>query len=206
MSYSFDGIVVRGKLHNVLAAFDSLSMPCCIRLCRMTSNIYGIYPRLQSEVIRIDVYYSLLEDAATCLSNYLGTSLACFYHSVSGEIYQLYSAGKVIRRYSSEFGDSEKAGVDHSPSGDDLTNEAAQDLESAQKHSYLMVARLPQDPPGADAARLAQNKTLRAAMQTRIAEALDRLIQLYTETNKPDEVKRWQAEKSKLAKVVDKKN
>jgi len=29
-------------------------------------------------------------------------------------------------------------------------------------------------------------------------EALDRLIQLYTETNKPDEVKKWQAEKDKL--------
>ena len=59
-----------------------------------------------------------------------------------------------------------------------------------------MVSRLPQDPPGADAARLAQNKTLRTTMQARIAEALDRLIQLYTETNKPDEVKKWQAEKA----------
>ena len=32
----------------------------------------------------------------------------------------------------------------------------------------------------------------------RISEALDRLIQFYTETNKPDEVKKWQAEKAKL--------
>jgi len=31
-------------------------------------------------------------------------------------------------------------------------------------------------------------------------EVLDRLIQLYTETNKPDEVKKWQAEKGKLVK------
>lgn len=31
-------------------------------------------------------------------------------------------------------------------------------------------------------------------------EAHDRLIQFYTETNKPDEVKKWQAEKAKLTK------
>ncbi|MBL8825196.1 MAG: serine/threonine protein kinase [Planctomycetia bacterium] len=69
-----------------------------------------------------------------------------------------------------------------------------------------MVARLPQDAPGADAARLAQNKSLRTTMQTRIAEALDRLIQFYTETNKPDEVKKWQAEREKLPKPApDKK-
>jgi serine/threonine protein kinase len=33
--------------------------------------------------------------------------------------------------------------------------------------------------------------------ESRIPEALDRLIQLYSETNKPDEVKRWQAERMK---------
>jgi tetratricopeptide (TPR) repeat protein len=32
---------------------------------------------------------------------------------------------------------------------------------------------------------------------TRIPEALDRLIELYTATNKPDEVKKWQAERAK---------
>jgi serine/threonine protein kinase/tetratricopeptide (TPR) repeat protein len=35
---------------------------------------------------------------------------------------------------------------------------------------------------------------------TMIPEALDRLITFYTETNKPDEVKKWQAEKDKLPK------
>lgn len=39
----------------------------------------------------------------------------------------------------------------------------------------------------------------------RIPEALDRLIQLYTETSKPDEVKKWQAEKDKLPKPAEKK-
>lgn len=48
--------------------------------------------------------------------------------------------------------------------------------------------------PGANAAQLAIN--------TRIPEALDRLIQLYIETNKPDEVKKWQAEKDKLAEQM----
>ena len=39
---------------------------------------------------------------------------------------------------------------------------------------------------------------LRLSILPRLNEALDRLIQLYTETNKPDEVKKWQAEKAKL--------
>ena len=41
---------------------------------------------------------------------------------------------------------------------------------------------------------------------TSLTEALDRLIQFYTETNKPDEAKKWQAEKEKLAKPVEKNN
>jgi hypothetical protein len=35
------------------------------------------------------------------------------------------------------------------------------------------------------------------APDTRIAVALDRMIELYTATNKPDEVKKWQAERAK---------
>jgi hypothetical protein len=34
---------------------------------------------------------------------------------------------------------------------------------------------------------------------TRIPEALDRLIELYTATDKPDEVKKWQAERAKYS-------
>ena len=34
----------------------------------------------------------------------------------------------------------------------------------------------------------------------RIPEALDRLIELYTATNKPDEAKKWQAERAKYPK------
>ena len=44
--------------------------------------------------------------------------------------------------------------------------------------------------PGAQAARL--------AVQARLTEALGRLIQLYTETNKPEEVGKWQAEKDNM--------
>ena len=36
-------------------------------------------------------------------------------------------------------------------------------------------------------------------------EALDWLIQLYTETNKPEEVKKWQAEREKYPKSPEKK-
>jgi len=46
-----------------------------------------------------------------------------------------------------------------------------------------------ENAPGADAARL--------AIQQRIPEALDRLIELYTATGKPDEAKKWQAERAK---------
>ncbi len=36
-----------------------------------------------------------------------------------------------------------------------------------------------------------------------LPDALDRLIQLYTETSKPDEVKKWQAEKERLQKLTN---
>jgi serine/threonine protein kinase/tetratricopeptide (TPR) repeat protein len=51
----------------------------------------------------------------------------------------------------------------------------------------------------------AREKTIPPQGSTRLAEALDRLIQLYTETNKPDEVKKWQSVKDKLTKPVEKK-
>ncbi len=39
----------------------------------------------------------------------------------------------------------------------------------------------------------------------RMPQALDRLIQFYTETNKPEEVKRWQREKERFSKTPEKK-
>ena len=41
----------------------------------------------------------------------------------------------------------------------------------------------------------AREKTIPAQLAARLPEALDRLIQFYTETNKPDEAKKWQAER-----------
>src|SRR5262249_8932040 len=38
--------------------------------------------------------------------------------------------------------------------------------------------------------------------ETRLPEALDRLIELYTATNKPDEVKKWRAERAKYPKIA----
>jgi serine/threonine protein kinase/tetratricopeptide (TPR) repeat protein len=43
----------------------------------------------------------------------------------------------------------------------------------------------------------AREKTIPPAGAARIPEALDRLIELYTSTNKPDEAKKWQAERAK---------
>ena len=42
-----------------------------------------------------------------------------------------------------------------------------------------------------------REKTIPPQASTRLPEALDRLIELYTATNKPDEVKKWQAERAK---------
>jgi hypothetical protein len=43
----------------------------------------------------------------------------------------------------------------------------------------------------------AREKTIPPQGATRIPEAIDRLIELYTATNKPDEVKKWKAERAK---------
>ena len=36
----------------------------------------------------------------------------------------------------------------------------------------------------------------------RLPDALDRLVEFYTATNKPDEVKKWQAERAKYGREV----
>ncbi|MFO0812044.1 MAG: serine/threonine-protein kinase [Gemmatales bacterium] len=51
----------------------------------------------------------------------------------------------------------------------------------------------------------AREKTIPKKANTRLPEALDRIIQLYTETNKPEEVKKWQGERAKLPKSLEKK-
>jgi eukaryotic-like serine/threonine-protein kinase len=48
----------------------------------------------------------------------------------------------------------------------------------------------------------AREKTIPPQASTRIPEALDRLIELYTATDKPDEVKKWQAERAKYPNVA----
>ena len=47
-----------------------------------------------------------------------------------------------------------------------------------------------------------REKTIPPQASTRIPEALDRLIELYTATNKPDEVKKWQAERAKYPEAA----
>ena len=48
----------------------------------------------------------------------------------------------------------------------------------------------------------AREKTIPPQGSARIPEALDRLIELYTATNKPDEAKKWQADRAKYQAVV----
>ena len=45
-----------------------------------------------------------------------------------------------------------------------------------------------------------REKTIPNKRRAACPEALDRLIELYTATNKPDEVKKWQAERAKYPK------
>lgn len=47
---------------------------------------------------------------------------------------------------------------------------------------------------------LSQIRTIPPQRTDRLSAAIDRILQFYTETNKPDEVKKWQAEKAKLTK------
>ena len=47
-----------------------------------------------------------------------------------------------------------------------------------------------------------REKSIPPQASTRIPEALDRLIELYTATNKPDEAKKWRAERAKYPPPV----
>jgi hypothetical protein len=46
----------------------------------------------------------------------------------------------------------------------------------------------------------AREKSIPPQGATRIPEALDRLIELYTATNKPEEVRKWRAERARYDK------
>ena len=46
-----------------------------------------------------------------------------------------------------------------------------------------------------------REKTIPAQGQIHIPEALDRLLELSTATNKPDQVRKWQAERAKYPQV-----
>ena len=50
----------------------------------------------------------------------------------------------------------------------------------------------------------ARKEKIPAQSKVYLAEAVERLLELYTATNKPDEVKKWQAERSKYPEVVHK--
>ena len=47
-----------------------------------------------------------------------------------------------------------------------------------------------------------REKTIPTQAATRIPEALDRLIELYRATNKPDEAKKWRTERAKYPEVA----
>ncbi len=46
-----------------------------------------------------------------------------------------------------------------------------------------------------------REKSIPPRASTRIPEALDRLIELYTAMNRPDEVRRWRAERTKYPEI-----
>jgi TolA-binding protein len=47
-----------------------------------------------------------------------------------------------------------------------------------------------------------REKTVPAAGKDRIPEALDRLVELYTATDRPEEAKKWRAERAKYPTVA----
>jgi serine/threonine-protein kinase len=47
-----------------------------------------------------------------------------------------------------------------------------------------------------------REKTIPPQAMSRIVEALDRLIELSTATNQPEEVKKWQAERAKYPEAA----
>jgi hypothetical protein len=49
-----------------------------------------------------------------------------------------------------------------------------------------------------------REKTIPPPGKPRLSEALDRLIEFYTATNKPDEVRKWRAEQAKYPKDAPK--
>ena len=49
---------------------------------------------------------------------------------------------------------------------------------------------------------IAREKTIPEKGKIRLPEALDRLIELSTATNKPDEAKKWRAERAKHKEVA----
>ncbi len=49
-----------------------------------------------------------------------------------------------------------------------------------------------------------REKTIPVQGKVRVPEVLDRLIELYTTINKPEEVKKWRAERSKYPDVAPK--
>ena len=52
-----------------------------------------------------------------------------------------------------------------------------------------------------------REKAIPAQVKIRLPEAIDRLIELSTATNKPDDVKKWRAERAKYpAPDLEKKN
>ena len=48
----------------------------------------------------------------------------------------------------------------------------------------------------------AREKTIPPQGQVRIPEALDRLVELYTATDQPDEAKKWHAERAKYPNLA----
>ena len=47
-----------------------------------------------------------------------------------------------------------------------------------------------------------REKTMPPQASTRVPESVDRLIELFTVTNKPDELKKWQAERAKYPEAA----
>jgi eukaryotic-like serine/threonine-protein kinase len=77
----------------------------------------------------------------------------------------------------------------------------AQSASKEQERTRLLTDAEPLLLKGYEGMK-AREKTIPVQGMIRVPEAIDRLIELYTATNKPDEVKKWHAERAKYVAPV----
>lgn len=97
MSRSYGGILVSGCESSLRKSFGSLRVKSRFRLCRFSTNVFGIYP-----IDICQVSGGELNQIAMQLSMQPGGSLSYFYNSIAGEFICLFVNGHRSREFTDE--------------------------------------------------------------------------------------------------------